>query len=108
MSGARACRVCGCTDNRACPPHGCYWVEADLCSACRPPTPRRKLRQAIPDALRNSILDGWAGGAALGTLAEAVQRPAGTINSVVFAARRSGDPRASYRQQPRRRMTGHV
>lgn len=34
---ARACRVCGCTDGRACVgPVGrrCHWVEADLCSAC--------------------------------------------------------------------------
>jgi hypothetical protein len=29
----RSCRKCGCTDSRACP-SGCYWVEADLCSAC--------------------------------------------------------------------------
>lgn len=29
----RTCRVCGCTDDRACP-GGCYWVEEDLCSAC--------------------------------------------------------------------------
>ncbi|MGH0054172.1 MAG: hypothetical protein ACQ5SW_12350 [Sphaerochaetaceae bacterium] len=29
----RACRVCGCTDYHACA-EGCYWVEADLCSAC--------------------------------------------------------------------------
>jgi len=29
----KACRVCGCTQERACP-GGCYWVEADLCSAC--------------------------------------------------------------------------
>ncbi|CAN5889278.1 hypothetical protein BH11PSE1_BH11PSE1_10510 [soil metagenome] len=28
-----ACRMCGCTDSRACE-GGCYWVEADLCSAC--------------------------------------------------------------------------
>lgn len=27
------CRVCGCTQNNACP-GGCYWVEPDLCSAC--------------------------------------------------------------------------
>jgi len=27
------CRVCGCTDDHACP-GGCYWVEPDLCSAC--------------------------------------------------------------------------
>jgi len=29
----RACRVCGCTDERACP-DGCHWVEPNLCSAC--------------------------------------------------------------------------
>lgn len=29
----RRCRVCGCTDERACP-GGCSWVEEDLCSAC--------------------------------------------------------------------------
>jgi hypothetical protein len=29
------CRKCGCTDNRACD-EGCFWVEADLCSACAP------------------------------------------------------------------------
>lgn len=29
----RSCRVCGCTDDHACP-GGCYWVEEDLCSAC--------------------------------------------------------------------------
>lgn len=28
-----ACRVCGCTEDRACL-GGCEWVEADLCSAC--------------------------------------------------------------------------
>jgi len=33
MKDKRKCRVCGCTDNRACP-GGCYWVEEDLCSAC--------------------------------------------------------------------------
>ncbi len=39
----RVCRVCGCTDDNACIVEGgegediistCYWVEADLCSAC--------------------------------------------------------------------------
>lgn len=29
----RTCRVCGCTDDHACP-GGCYWVEEDLCSEC--------------------------------------------------------------------------
>jgi hypothetical protein len=27
------CRVCGCTDDDACP-DGCEWVERNLCSAC--------------------------------------------------------------------------
>ncbi|WP_371380884.1 hypothetical protein [Sporomusa aerivorans] len=31
--GIQRCRVCGCTDNHACP-GGCYWVEEGLCSAC--------------------------------------------------------------------------
>lgn len=30
---ARACRVCGCTTNRACV-GGCWWVARDLCSSC--------------------------------------------------------------------------
>ncbi|QAT44140.1 hypothetical protein EQM06_09660 [Aminipila luticellarii] len=29
----RKCRVCGCTQDHACP-GGCYWVEDDLCSKC--------------------------------------------------------------------------
>lgn len=29
----RQCRVCGCTQHRACP-GGCYWFEPDLCSRC--------------------------------------------------------------------------
>ena len=31
--GTKACRVCGCTNDRSCP-GGCYWVEPDLCSRC--------------------------------------------------------------------------
>jgi hypothetical protein len=31
----RVCRVCGCTDLRACA-GGCWWVGEDLCSACQP------------------------------------------------------------------------
>ncbi len=33
VAGEQVCRVCGCTQNNACP-GGCYWVEDDLCSAC--------------------------------------------------------------------------
>lgn len=32
--GARACRVCGCTEHWACEPGSCSWVEPDLCSSC--------------------------------------------------------------------------
>lgn len=32
---ARACRYCGCTDDRACR-GGCSWTGAHLCSACTP------------------------------------------------------------------------
>jgi hypothetical protein len=34
------CRVCGCTDDRACI-DGCSWVDANrtLCTACCPPPP---------------------------------------------------------------------
>lgn len=31
--GIRACRTCGCTDMSGCE-QGCFWIEADLCSAC--------------------------------------------------------------------------
>lgn len=27
------CKVCGCTEDRACP-GGCYWAEDNLCSKC--------------------------------------------------------------------------
>jgi acyl-CoA synthetase (AMP-forming)/AMP-acid ligase II len=30
---AGRCRMCGCTDDRACP-GGCAWVAPDLCSSC--------------------------------------------------------------------------
>ncbi|MEG0854567.1 MAG: AAA family ATPase [Angelakisella sp.] len=29
----KKCRVCGCTNDHACP-GGCYWVETNLCSRC--------------------------------------------------------------------------
>ena len=34
-----ACRVCGCTQNRACVDERgpCWWVEAGLCSHCQEP-----------------------------------------------------------------------
>lgn len=33
FSAGDRCRVCGCTENRACP-GGCWWVEQELCSRC--------------------------------------------------------------------------
>lgn len=36
--GHGTCRICGCTDDAACP-GGCYWVESDLCSCCADPEP---------------------------------------------------------------------
>lgn len=39
----RRCRACGCTDNNACQSFltgPCWWVEEDLCSACKPLEPR--------------------------------------------------------------------
>jgi len=33
MKRPQRCRVCGCTNEQACP-GGCYWIECDLCSAC--------------------------------------------------------------------------
>ena len=33
IEAPRRCRACGCTDALACA-GGCWWVEADLCSAC--------------------------------------------------------------------------
>lgn len=35
MNRVRSCRLCGCTDARACP-GGCSWAGELLCSACVP------------------------------------------------------------------------
>lgn len=43
----RRCRICRCTDDRACltPTGPCHWIEQDLCSAC----PRQlQLDGAVP------------------------------------------------------------
>ena len=45
---APRCRICGCTDNNACP-GGCYWVEEDLCSQC---VETDKLQDAAPELLK--------------------------------------------------------
>lgn len=34
VANEQVCRVCGCTEDNACQPDSCYWVEKDLCSAC--------------------------------------------------------------------------
>ena len=51
----RACRVCGCTEARACADlfgEPCHWVEADLCSACAysPATDEDRPRAAFAGA----------------------------------------------------------
>jgi hypothetical protein len=63
----RACRVCDCTDARACP-GGCYWVAEDLYSACAEKNPAlldpgywlhetsSVLRPAIERYLRGEVL----------------------------------------------------
>ena len=53
-SGAlgQTCRVCGCTNDRACP-GGCRWVEFDLCSACD-----RKLKEAARRQYFDATLPG--------------------------------------------------
>jgi hypothetical protein len=35
MAKQMACRICSCTDDRACE-DGCSWVQRGLCSACLP------------------------------------------------------------------------
>ncbi len=46
----RRCRVCGCTQQHACP-GGCSWVEIDLCSACAERL-RKQARSAYLDSTR--------------------------------------------------------
>lgn len=42
----RSCRICGCTDDRACVTNGtpCHWAQPGLCSAC---VPVARLQDAI-------------------------------------------------------------
>lgn len=42
----RRCRVCGCTDEHACP-GGCSWIENDLCSACASSTENKHYKGAL-------------------------------------------------------------
>ncbi len=41
--GVARCRVCGCTQDRACP-DGCCWIDADLCSSCPADDPETATR----------------------------------------------------------------
>ncbi len=40
------CRVCGCTENKACP-GGCWWVEEYLCSSCKNKSLKKATRTEI-------------------------------------------------------------
>jgi hypothetical protein len=53
MTATRSCRGCGCTDARACrtPLGPCFWVEADLCSACDPVGPAFSRPSRLPPML---------------------------------------------------------
>lgn len=59
-SYGRSCRVCGCTDDRACvdPVTGepCHWVEDDLCSAC---AEREYVEQLERDPFVRKLRKGW-------------------------------------------------
>ena len=52
-----ACRVCGCTDDRACD-GGCSWAEADLCSRCAPAAASDRAAQALGAALARHVAHG--------------------------------------------------
>jgi len=41
----RACRRCGCTEDAACQPFACWWIEFDLCSTCVTPDDLAKKRR---------------------------------------------------------------
>lgn len=62
----QACRVCGCTQHRACVDddgHGCYWAEPDLCSACALPK-----HQRMPDESLDYWGDAFAGAGLAGRM----------------------------------------
>ena len=46
FANPRRCRVCGCTDDKACMTDAgpCHWIEPDLCSACEGKDPRHANR----------------------------------------------------------------
>lgn len=49
------CRVCGCTDNQACP-EGCWWVEPDLCSSCAPAAAAPVMRDPRKDPIAGDVV----------------------------------------------------
>lgn len=48
QKGVRHCRICGCTEKRACE-GGCYWVEYDLCSSCIAEATMEEGRESDPE-----------------------------------------------------------
>jgi hypothetical protein len=54
----RACRVCGCTWDRACltPSGPCWWVAADLCSGCSRLGPGERVVQRLRGRRRRDLV----------------------------------------------------
>lgn len=53
---ARRCRVCGCTDEKACEGE-CCWAEKDLCSACLEKAKERASNMVLFGMMRGDIED---------------------------------------------------
>lgn len=56
----RTCKVCGCTDARACYDeltHACWWVGDHLCSHCAQPDARRRLAQVAAAQLSEVVAE---------------------------------------------------
>ena len=48
------CKICKCTNERACRPNGCNWIEFDLCSACVDETPEGQIKQNMTSVRKSS------------------------------------------------------
>lgn len=57
MTRAGVCRVCGCTEHRACD-GGCWWVAPDLCSSCTGRLTPDELAAALPKGRTFKTLPG--------------------------------------------------